>query len=313
MSVLALTEGALSAMFDPGGATEAGDAMLVRACLGDVVADGVGLAGVGDTAGAALAFGHHGELTVHWWAGQRPAVYLPLQTLALLAVFHPGVTGGVGEQAVLVETLAAETRVALRTAEQVRRGVVTVTHHPPAHHLTRLTGTDGAPIVVQHPDLPIVLDLIVMDTVAGTVVSVGAATVVASLQVETHGVVATGVPARFAFVHVYARLPIRREQAVVVVAITTLAVVPAGQVDADGFTVTLHKTIRALINVCLTPLPCEALLADTAVRRHAGSSVLTQSVTHSFAHGTVPGVAWFTGAAVAPHGVETEGILVTAV
>lgn len=75
---LALAEGALGAMFNPGGAAEAGDAVLVRARLGDVVADGVGLAGVGDAAGTALALGHHGELAVHGRAGQGPAVHLPL-------------------------------------------------------------------------------------------------------------------------------------------------------------------------------------------------------------------------------------------
>lgn len=52
--------------------------MLVRARLGDVVADGVGLAGVGDTAGTALALRHHGKLAVHRRARQRPAVHLPL-------------------------------------------------------------------------------------------------------------------------------------------------------------------------------------------------------------------------------------------
>lgn len=52
--------------------------MLVRARLGDVVADGVGLAGVGDTAGTALALGHHGKLAVHRRARQGPAVHLPL-------------------------------------------------------------------------------------------------------------------------------------------------------------------------------------------------------------------------------------------
>lgn len=75
---LALAEGALGAMFNPGGAAEARDAVLVRARLGDVVADGVGLAGVGDAAGTALALGHHGELAVHGRAGQGPAVHLPL-------------------------------------------------------------------------------------------------------------------------------------------------------------------------------------------------------------------------------------------
>lgn len=75
---LALAEGALGAVFNPGGATEARDAVLVRARLGDVVADGVGLAWVGDAAGAALALGHHGELAVHGRARQGPAVHLPL-------------------------------------------------------------------------------------------------------------------------------------------------------------------------------------------------------------------------------------------
>ena len=52
--------------------------MLVCARLGDVVADGVGLAGVGDTARTALALGHYSELTVHGRARQRPAVHLAL-------------------------------------------------------------------------------------------------------------------------------------------------------------------------------------------------------------------------------------------
>lgn len=52
--------------------------MLVRARLGDVVADGICLAGVGDTAGTALALGHQRKLTVHRRARQRPAVHLPL-------------------------------------------------------------------------------------------------------------------------------------------------------------------------------------------------------------------------------------------
>lgn len=34
------------------------------------------------------------------------------------------------------------------------------------------------------------------------------------------------------------------------VAVAALTVVPAGQVDTSGFTVTLHKAICALINIC---------------------------------------------------------------
>lgn len=62
----------------------------------------------------------------------------PHQALALLAVLHPRVAAAVGEQTVLVQTLAAQTRVALWAAEQVGVGVVAVTHHPAAHDLAGL-------------------------------------------------------------------------------------------------------------------------------------------------------------------------------
>ena len=71
---------------------------------------------------------------------------------------------------------------------------------PPS--VSHLTGAHGAPIAVQHPDLPTVLNLVVMDTVAGAVVPVGAPAVVASVQVEAHCVVGTGVPPRLAFINV---------------------------------------------------------------------------------------------------------------
>lgn len=77
-SYLTLAQGALGAMFNPGGAAEARDVVLVCARLGDVIAYGVGLAGVRDTAGTALALGHHSKLTVDGRARQRPAVHLPL-------------------------------------------------------------------------------------------------------------------------------------------------------------------------------------------------------------------------------------------
>lgn len=64
------------------------------------------------------------------------------QALALLAVLHPRVPAAVGEQAVLVHALAAQTRVALGAAEQVGVGVVTVAHHPAAHHLTSLSSSE---------------------------------------------------------------------------------------------------------------------------------------------------------------------------
>lgn len=46
------------------------------------------------------------------------------------------------------------------------------------------------------------LDLVVMDTVSGAVVPVGAPAVIASLQVEAHCVIGTGVPPRLAFINI---------------------------------------------------------------------------------------------------------------
>lgn len=97
------------------------------------------------------------------------------------------------------------------------------------------------------------------------------------------------------------------------VAVPTLTVVPARQVNTDGSAVTLHEAIGTLINVCLTSLPSEPLLTDTGVRVYTGSSVLAQTITQSSADCPVAYIAWFTGAAVAPHRVETDGILITAV
>lgn len=65
-------------MFNPGGAAEAGDVVFVRARLGDVVADAVGLAGVVDAARAALPLRHHSKLAIYRRAWQGPAVHLTL-------------------------------------------------------------------------------------------------------------------------------------------------------------------------------------------------------------------------------------------
>lgn len=61
------------------------------------------------------------------------------QALALLAVLHPCVPAAVGEEAVLVKTLAAQSRVALGAAEEVGVGVVAVANHSAAHHLASLS------------------------------------------------------------------------------------------------------------------------------------------------------------------------------
>ena len=75
---LALAESTLSAMFDPRGPSEADHIHLVQASFGDVIADGVGLARVGDTARAALTLGEDAEFTLQLWARQGPTVNFPL-------------------------------------------------------------------------------------------------------------------------------------------------------------------------------------------------------------------------------------------
>lgn len=86
--------------------------------------------------------------------------------------------------------------------------IITILSPPPSPRpspptsVSHLTGADGAAIAVQHPDLPAVLDLAVVDAVAGAVVSVGAAAVVASVQVKAHRVVGAGVPPSLAFINI---------------------------------------------------------------------------------------------------------------
>lgn len=72
------------------------------------------------------------------------------------------------------------------------------------HHfdLAHLAGTDGAAVAVQHPDLTVVLDLVVIATVPGAVLAVRAAAVVAAVHVEAHGVVGTVVSACLTLVYV---------------------------------------------------------------------------------------------------------------
>lgn len=65
-------------MLDPRRSSEADDVGFVQTRFSDVVADGVGLAGVSDTAWAALVLREDTELTVHLRAWQRPAVNFSL-------------------------------------------------------------------------------------------------------------------------------------------------------------------------------------------------------------------------------------------
>lgn len=74
----------------------------------------------------------------------------------------------------------------------------------------------------------------------------------------------------------YTRLPVGGEEAVVMVAVAALAVVPAGQVDTSGFTVTLHKAICALINICREEqrhVYANSVLENTLLRRSEPSSL----------------------------------------
>lgn len=102
MAILALAEGALCAMLYPRRSSEANDIGFIQTCFGDVVANGVGLAGVSDTAWAALVLREDTEFTVHLWAWQGPAVNFSLQTAALLTVLYPGITAVIGKLSTLM-------------------------------------------------------------------------------------------------------------------------------------------------------------------------------------------------------------------
>lgn len=139
MAILALAESTLSAMFDPRGPSEANHIHLVQASFGDVIADGVSLARVGDTAWAAFILGEDTEFTLHLWARQGPTVNFPLQAAALLAVLNPGVTTIVQGFPVLMEALTAQPWVTFRAAEKINCGILTVTDHPSTHYKSILT------------------------------------------------------------------------------------------------------------------------------------------------------------------------------
>lgn len=65
-------------MLNPRRSSEANDVGLIQTRFSDIIADGVGLAGVCDTAWAALVLGEDTELTVHLWAWQGPTVNFSL-------------------------------------------------------------------------------------------------------------------------------------------------------------------------------------------------------------------------------------------
>ena len=65
-------------MLYPGRPSEANHIHLIQTGFGDVIADGVGLAGVRDTARTALTLWKDTELTLYLWARQGPAVNFSL-------------------------------------------------------------------------------------------------------------------------------------------------------------------------------------------------------------------------------------------
>lgn len=66
-----------------------------------------------------------------------------------------------------------------------------------------LTGADGAPVLIQHPNLPVVLHLSIMKTVACAVFPVRTPAVIASVHVKAHRVVSTAVPTCLTFIDIY--------------------------------------------------------------------------------------------------------------
>lgn len=65
-------------MLNPRRSSEANDVGFIQAGFSDVIANGVRLAGVSDTAWAALILREDAEFTIHLWARQGPAVNLAL-------------------------------------------------------------------------------------------------------------------------------------------------------------------------------------------------------------------------------------------
>lgn len=77
----------------------------------------------------------------------------------------------------------------------------------PSASLAHLTRADRAPVVIQHPDLPVVFHLPVVGAVSRAVPTVRTAAVVTSVHIKAHGVISTAVPPRLTFINVYQQEP----------------------------------------------------------------------------------------------------------
>lgn len=313
MAILALAEGTLRAVLDPGRPGEANHVHLVQAGFGDVIADGVGLTRIGDTAWAALVLRKDAKFTFYLWASQGPTVNFSLQAAALTAILDPGVAAVVHGFPVLMQALTAQPWVTLRAAGKVNCGVFAVADHPSTHDKPSLAGTHGAPVVFQHPDLAGVLHFPLVHAVPSAVLPMGTPAIVSPVQVEANGVVGAAVPPSPAFVNIFTGFSAWRKHPIVMVAVSALTVIPPRQVDAVGTAVTLNKALRALVNVCLTAGSREALWAGTHIGSNARSSVSTAIFAESFARGSIPGVARLADTVVSSNSVKAQSVFITVV
>lgn len=236
-----------------------------------------------------------------------------MQAAALPAILDPGVPTVVYGLSILMQALAAQPWVTLRTAGKVNCRVLTVTDHPSTHNKPSLAGTHGAPVILQHPDLAVVFDLPIVHTIPCAVLPVGTPAIISAVQVEANGVIGTAVPARATFVNIFTRFSTWCKHPIVMVAISALTVVPSRQVNAVGTAVTLNKAVRALIDVCLTAGSSEALWARTHVGSNAGSSISTAIFAEGFAYGSIPSVARLADAVVPPDSVKAQSVFITVV
>lgn len=165
----------------------------------------------------------------------------------------------------------------------------------------------------QHPNLTVVLNFSVMGAVPGTVLPVRTSAIISTVQVKANGVVGAAVPAGPTLIDIFARFSAGGKHSIVMVAISALTVVPSRQVDAVSTAVTLNEAIRALINVCFTAGPGEALWAGTHISSNTSSSVPAAISAKCFAHGSIPRIAWFANTVVSSNSVEAQGIFITVV
>lgn len=85
----------------------------------------------------------------------------------------------------------------------------------PYHHLaeaatsicTDLAWADRASVILQHPNLTIVLDFAFMDTVSCAVLAMGTSTVIPSIQVKANSVIGTAMPSSPTFINVCKNMP----------------------------------------------------------------------------------------------------------